>query len=308
MPLFRGILFFPVTPFDIAGRVAAHLLEEHIAGALQHAPAAVFAAGGAGELHALSLDEHAAVTQCAVLTVRGRCPVFVGAGGPLPVAQAMCATAAAAGADGILLLPPYLVASPQRGMVEYVAQVAAASRLPVIVYSRANARLGLEAAVAIAGLDNVAGIKDGVGDVELMQRIMTAVQEVIRRPFLFMNGLPTAELSARAYRGMGVRIYSSAVFAFAPEIATAFWRALDAGADDALHTLLAEFYLPFAALRDEAPGFAVSLVKAAVTARGIAVGGVRAPLTDPSEQQRERLEALIDHGLEVARSIESALP
>ena len=296
----REVLFFPVTPFDATGRLDEALFERHIVEGLGHRPGAVFAACGAGELHALSIEEHATLARHAVRAVNGQRPVYMGAGGPIPTAQAMCRAAADNGASGVLLLPPYLVSAPQSGLVNYVAQVAAASPAPVIVYARANARFSVDSAVAIAQLNNVIGLKDGIGDVELIQRIMSSVRHAVSGPFLFLNGLPTAELSARAYRGMGIPIYSSGVFAFAPEIATTFWHALDVGNTTIIETLLSEFYVPFAALRDEASGFAVSLIKAGVVARGLPAGQVRAPLIDPTPTQLRRLSQLLERGLDIA--------
>jgi hypothetical protein len=55
--------------------------------------------------------------------------------------------------------------------------------------------------------------------------------------------------------------------------------------------------LPLVALRDETPGFAVSLVKAGARLRGDKVGGVRPPLADPTPDQLRRLEQIIDDGL-----------
>jgi 5-dehydro-4-deoxyglucarate dehydratase len=120
--------------------------------------------------------------------------------------------------------------------------------------------------------------------------------------FQFFNGLPTAEMTAPAYRGIGVDLYSSAVFAFAPEIALAFHRALAEGDEALVGRLLDEFYGPLVALRDEVPGYAVALVKAGVTLRGLDVGGVRAPLLDPTPEHVSRLAKLIDHGLEAVRA------
>jgi 5-dehydro-4-deoxyglucarate dehydratase len=110
---------------------------------------------------------------------------------------------------------------------------------------------------------------------------------------LFLNGLPTAEVSARAYLSIGVTTYSSAVHCFAPAVAHAFHQALHAGDDAVLDDLLHRFYLPLVALRDETPGFAVSLVKAGARLRGDDVGGVRPPLIDPTAEQVERLAEII---------------
>ena len=88
-----------------------------------------------------------------------------------------------------------------------------------------------ETVVELARTEGIIGLKDGLGDLDLMQRIVSAVRTEVPGDFLYFNGLPTAELTGLAYRGLGVTLYSSAVFCFAPEIALAFHRALDTGDD-----------------------------------------------------------------------------
>ena len=50
-------------------------------------------------------------------------------------AVAQVKAAEAAGADGILLMPPYLTEAGQRGLVEHISAVCAATSLGVIFYS-----------------------------------------------------------------------------------------------------------------------------------------------------------------------------
>jgi 5-dehydro-4-deoxyglucarate dehydratase len=303
---FQGVLFFPVTPFDADGSLAEERLAQHIEAGVAAGAGGVFVACGTGEFHALSPAEIERAARVAVTTTAGRVPVLAAAGGPLPVAVDQAARIERAGADGILLLPPYLVSAPQRGLVRYVEEVTAATELPVVFYQRGTARLTGATAAEIAALPGVVGLKDGIGDIELMHRIVRAVRAVRAVPgtedFQFFNGLPTAEMTAPAYRGIGVELYSSAVFAFAPEIALAFHQALAEGDDTLVTRLLDEFYAPLVQLRDEVPGYAVSLVKAGVAIRGLDVGGVRAPLLDPTPEHVARLAKLIDHGLEAARA------
>lgn len=298
---FHGVLFFPVTPFAADGSLDEERLAQHIESGVAAGAGGVFVACGTGEFHALTAEEIERATLVAVKTTAGRVPVLAAAGGPTPVARDQAARVERAGADGILLLPPYLVSAPQQGLVRYVEEVTAATDLPVVFYQRGTARLTAETAAEIAALPGVVGLKDGIGDIERMHRIVRAVRAVPgTEDFQFFNGLPTAEMTAPAYRGVGVELYSSAVFAFAPEIALAFHRALAAGDDALVSRLLDEFYGPLVALRDEVPGYAVSLVKAGVTLRGLDVGGVRAPLLDPTPEHVARLSELLDHGLEVA--------
>ncbi|MGW5158609.1 5-dehydro-4-deoxyglucarate dehydratase [Nonomuraea wenchangensis] len=295
-----GVLFFPVTPFDAAGDLAEAVLARHVADGVAAGAGGVFAACGTGEFNALDLGEYGRAITAAVSATGGRVPVLGGAGGTLPAARAVAREAAARGADGLLLMPPYLVNAPAAGLVRYVRDVAAATELPMIIYQRGNARFTPEAVAELAQMPNIIGFKDGLGDLDLLQRIILRVREAGHRDFTFFNGLPTAEFTMPAYRGLGVTLYSSAVFAFAPEIAIAFHKALTAGDEALVRRLLTGFYLPLVELRDLVPGYAVSLVKAGVRLRGLEVGGVRAPLVDPSVEHVERLERIVATGLELA--------
>src|SRR5205814_1977569 len=111
-----------------------------VATGLANGAGGVFPACGTGEFHALTVDESAAMTRIAVEEAAGSVPVISGAGGPLPHAVELARRAAEAGADGLLLLPPYLVGGPADGLERYVDAVASASPLPLIVYNRGTAQ------------------------------------------------------------------------------------------------------------------------------------------------------------------------
>jgi 5-dehydro-4-deoxyglucarate dehydratase len=294
-----GVLFFPVTPFTESGEVDLRKLAEHVATGVDAGPGGVFIACGTGEFHALETGEFAGIVRTAVEATAGRVPVYAGAGGSVAQAKLFARAAAEAGADGLLLLPPYLVQMPQDGLVAYTREVAAATDLPLIVYNRGNARYNEASAVEVARLPNVVGFKDGTGDVDLVARIVRAVTDVLAldgKPFQFFNGLPTAEVSQQAYRAIGITLYSSATFAFAPELALAFYQALEDGDDDLVAALLREFFHPLVRLRDTVPGYAVSLIKAGVTMEGLDAGPVRAPLTMPSPEALAELGRIIEAG------------
>ncbi|MDJ0407951.1 5-dehydro-4-deoxyglucarate dehydratase [Rhodococcoides fascians] len=294
-----GVLFFPVTPFTASGEVDYDLLAAHITKGVDAGPGGVFIACGTGEFHALELEEFGKIVRTAVHSVAGRVPVYAGAGGSVAQAKAFAHAAKANGADGILLLPPYLVTMPQAGLVNYTKAVAAASDLPLIVYNRGNARFTEESAVEVAQLPTVVGFKDGTGDLDQVGRIVRAVLDALEpsgKPFQFFNGLPTAEVSQQAYRAIGVTLYSSATFAFAPELALAFYRSLDSGNEKLTAALLREFFHPLVRLRDKVPGYAVSLIKAGVTMEGIEAGPVRPPLVDISAPHLEELTAIVAAG------------
>ena len=243
---FSGVLFFPVTPFTETGEVDLDALARHIASGVDAGPGGVFIACGTGEFHALEPEEFSRVVRTAVEVVAGRVPVYAGAGGAVAQAKLFAKNAASAGADGVLLLPPYLVEMPQAGLVAYVRDVAAATDLPLIVYNRNNARFTEASAIAVSKFPTVIGFKDGTGDLDNVARIVHAVTDALKddaKDFLFFNGMPTAETTQQAYRAIGVPLYSSATFAFAPDLALAFYDAVETG-NDALTNCAAAGVLP----------------------------------------------------------------
>lgn len=295
-----GVQFFPVTPFDHAGDLAPGPFAEHLERGIEAGPGAVFVACGTGEFHTLSPSEHQVVVQSAVRVAAGRVPVVAGTGGPVSAAVEIASNAERAGADGLLVLPPYLAPTEPAGLVRYVQTIAAATGLPMIVYNRPEALLDSSAAVQIASIDNVVGLKDGLGNLDLLSRLRSDVDhhlDGLEKPFQYFNGLPTAETSAIAYQALGIDTYSSAVFGFVPEVSLAFRDALVARNTKRTSALLEEFFLPFARLRSTLVGGAISLVKAGVNLSGIEVGGVRPPLMDAPPEAVSRLREIIASGL-----------
>ncbi len=290
----HGLLSFPLTPFTPEDKVDLAAFARHVEIQISHGPSALFVACGTGEFTALSVDEYRDIVTTAVEVAAGRLPVVAGCGGGPQIAREFARAAAECGANGLLLLPPYLVSCPPLGILRYAQFVAAETPLPVVVYQRSNAILDPATAVALLDVPNVVGIKDGRGDVDAMLRLVTAVRtsgHPRAADFGFLNGLPTAELSVQAYQAIGVDSYSSAVLCFAPEIATGFYRAVSNGDGETVRRLLKEFYLPFAALRDKVPGYAVSLVKA-----GAGFSPVRPPLIDPTPEHVVELEGILTRG------------
>jgi 5-dehydro-4-deoxyglucarate dehydratase len=292
-----GPLFFPVTAYGPGGGIGPDAYRAHVRQGVEAGAAAVFACCGTGEFHALTPEEFQDCVRAAVEETAGRVPVIAGAGYGTALAVRYARLAEEAGADGLLAMPPYLVAAGQEGLLRHYREVAAATSLPVIVYQRDNAVFTPQSVAALARTDGVIGLKDGLGDLDLMQRIVSAVRtEVPGDGFLYFNGLPTAEQTQLAYRALGIPLYSSAVFCFAPEIALAFHRALREGDDATAHRLLDGFYRPFVELRARGRGYAVALVKAGVRLRGLDVGEVRTPLQEPDEDHVKQLARLIERG------------
>jgi 5-dehydro-4-deoxyglucarate dehydratase len=291
-----GPLFFPVTAYGADGSVDLDTYRAHVREGVAAGAAAVFACCGTGEFHALTPEEFEVCVRAAVEETAGRVPVVAGAGYGTALAVRYARLAEAAGADGLLAMPPYLVVAGQEGLLRHYREVAAATALPVIVYQRDNAVFTPDTVVELARTEGIIGLKDGLGDLDLMQRIVSAVRTEVPGDFLYFNGLPTAEQTQLAYQAIGVPLYSSAVFCFAPEIALAFHRALIDGDRATAGRLLDGFYRPFVELRARGRGYAVSLVKAGVRMRGLDVGEVRPPLHEPGEDHVKQLAEIIERG------------
>jgi 5-dehydro-4-deoxyglucarate dehydratase len=290
--LVRGVLAFPATPFTADLALDVPTLERHVAAIAAHKPIALVPAGGAGELFSLDVPEHEAVIRATVAASAGL-PVFAGIGGGFAAARAQARNAERAGAHGLLLLPPYLVNSEQEGLAAFVRGIAAVTALPLIVYSRDNGVFRVETLLKLAdAVPTLIAVKDGTSDLDLVLETRRRLGDRL----VVINGAPTAEMLAAQSFAIGVTAYSSAVFAFAPAIAQAFYDAVAASDRARQDALLAQFYFPYSVLRRRRAGNAVAIVKAGLKVTGAPVGPVRPPLLDLSAADCDTLAALIATG------------
>jgi 5-dehydro-4-deoxyglucarate dehydratase len=286
----QGLLSFPVTHFDANLKFNEGPYREHCAWLLSYKLAGLFAAGGTGEFFSLTPTEVETVVRAAVAETNGRIPVIAGCGYGTAIAVEIAQAAERAGADGILLLPPYLVGSKQDGLSAHVETVCRSTSLGVIVYNRDNAILDADTLARLCERNpNLVGYKDGVGDIELMMQVYARMGDRLT----YIGGLPTAETFALPYLEMGVTTYSSAIFNFMPEWALAFYDAVRARDRAHILTAFTDFVGPYIALRNRGKGYAVSIVKAGMTVIGRPAGPVRSPLTDLSPEEMDQLAALI---------------
>lgn len=285
-----GLLSFPVTHFTASQEFDEAGYREHIGWLLKHRPAGLFAAGGTGEFFSLTLEEFSAVVRAAVEETAGAVPVLAGCGYGTAMAKQFAAAAEASGADGILLLPPYLMNAPGDGLLAHVKAVCAATTKGVIFYNRDNAIVDDVLLEKMAdACPNLIGFKDGYGDIELMTRIYARLGDRLT----YVGGLPTAETFALPYLEMGVTTYSSAIFNFLPKFAMDFYANVRARRHEEVYKALREFVLPYIDLRNRRKGYAVSIVKAGMRAIGRPAGPVRTPLTDLDSDELAMLSTLI---------------
>ena len=284
-----GLLSFPVTHFTGDGAFAPDPYREHVDYLIGHGPAALFAAGGTGEFFSLDLAEYECVVAAAVESARDRLPVIAGVGYGTALAVEFARRAEKAGADGILILPQYLIQAEQEGLYRHIAAICGAVGIGVIVYHRDNCLFELETMRRLAdACPNLIGFKDGHGSVEQL----TCLRDTLGDRLVYVGGMPTAEVFAAANRAIGVSTYSSAIFNFVPEYAQRFFAAIQSGDREFASEAMRSFFIPYLALRNLRRGYAVSIVKAGLRVVGRPAGPVRAPLLDLTADQEAALAGL----------------
>jgi 5-dehydro-4-deoxyglucarate dehydratase len=285
-----GLLAFPATPFkdDLSFDEANY--RQSIAFNIDNGAVGLFAPGGTGEFFSLTLPECSRVTRMAVEVAKGRVPIIAGVGYGTVMAVEFAKAAEAAGAQGVLVLPPYLLNVEQAGLEAHVDTICRAVGIGVIVYNRDNSIYATDTIARLADRHaNLIGFKDGHGDVEQLVR----VRQTMGDRLVLIGGMPTAETYAVPYFAAGFTTYSSAIYNFIPKIAQRFYAAVKSGDTKTTDEILQKFFMPYIALRNRKRGYAVSIVKAGMKLMGRPAGSVRPPLTDLSPAELEDLGKIL---------------
>jgi 5-dehydro-4-deoxyglucarate dehydratase len=247
------------------------------------------AAGGTGEVYSLTPEEIEQVVRVTVETVNGRMPVIAGTGFNAPIGADIAKRVAKAGAECILVLPPYYSNAPFEGLIQYYAAIGAATALPLMVYSRDWAVFtpGMVARLA-EHVPTLAFWKDGQGDARKYQRIMQSVGDRLA----WLGGL--GDDCEPPYFAIGVQAYTSSISNIAPKVSLALAEAGMAGDFKRLEGLMAKYVHPLYTFRERAKGYEVSAMKAAMEILGMPAGPVRPPLTNCTERDIADLRILLN--------------
>ncbi len=175
----RGIVPPMVTPLrgpdelDCAGleRLAEHVLAGGVHG--------VFILGTTGDGPALSYGLRQEVIRRICALVGGRVPVLVGITDTSSTESLRLAEfAATAGADAVVLAPPYYFHASQADLMRLVEGMAGRSPLPLYLYNMpqlTKMQWEPETVARLSDLPQVLGLKDSSGDEDYLRRALAAV-------------------------------------------------------------------------------------------------------------------------------------
>jgi 5-dehydro-4-deoxyglucarate dehydratase len=284
----RGVFGFPVTPFRADLSLDLDALAQNVDEMASYPFCALVAAGGTGELFSLTPDEVETVVRMTVKTVDRRMPVIAGTGFNVALGAEIARRAERAGAASALVLPPYYVLSPEAGLFAYYKGIADSTSLPLMIYSRDWAVFTPEMVARLSDLiPTLVAWKDGQGDIRRLQRIMNYNGDRLA----WFGGL--GDDCAPGYFAVGVQAYTSSISNIAPQLSLDLAEAGLARDFERLNRLMERYVHPLYALREQARGYEVAVMKAAMEILGKSAGPVRPPLMSCSAQALSDLRSLM---------------
>lgn len=282
-----GVIAFPITPFKEDLSLDLPGLHQNLNKLLEYPVSALVSAGGTGEMYSLTPAEYLRVIELTALAVEDRVPVIAGVGFGQRLGVEMAQAAEKAGADGILVFPPYYPQADDEGLFEYYRAIAAATRLGMIVYSRDWARFTPAMVERLTAIPNLVAWKDGQGDIRELQMLMHRVGERL----VWIGG--AGDDLVGAYYSSGIRAFSSSVAAVAPALSLKLHELAEANDSEALAELLETCVIPLYALRSRRRGYEVSAMKAMMDMVGLNGGPVRPPLVNVTPEDLDELRTIL---------------
>src|SRR6476646_6684520 len=285
--MLTGVIGFPITPFQPDLSVDLDALRQNVRMMLEHPLAAIVAAGGTGELYSLTPGEHLDVVGTIVEEARGKLPVIAGTGFSVALGSQLARQAAAAGASGILVFPPYYPGAEDDGLLKYYTAIGEATPLGLLIYSRDWFHPSAAMVERLAAIPTLVAWKDGQGDIRRLQIIKRHVGDRFR----WIGG--AGDDLVPAYYSIGIRAFTSSVANVSPQVALELHEAGVKGDAATLERLMTELVVPLYALRARRKGHEVTVMKELMTMVGLAGGAIRPPLVPMRPEEMEELRAMV---------------
>jgi len=285
----HGVIAFPVTPFNKDLSLNLDGLRRNLQALASHSLCAIIAAGGTGELYSLTPAEHLQVVKATIDTVQNKTPVLAAAGFNPHIAADLARASAAAGAQGILAFPPYYPTPDDEGVIDYYKSIAAATPLPMIIYSRDwfNPSPSLVEKIATA-IPNLIAWKDGQGDIRRYALIRHRLGDKLH----WIGG--AGDDLVPGYYSLGIRTYTSSIANIAPRLSLALHEKASANDSAAVNQMMSSCVLPLYAFRAKRRGYEVSAMKSIMEMMHLSGGPVRPPLLNVKPEEMAELQRIFE--------------
>ena len=173
--IFTGAGVAILTPMHEDGSINYDEFKKLIDWQIENGTDAVIVCGTTGECATMTEEEHLDCIRFAKKYVNGRVPVIAGAGSnDTAFAVQMVKECEKIGVDGLLVVTPYYNKTSQRGLIAHYKAVAAATSLPIIMYSVAS-RTGVNILPAtckeLSKVENIVAIKEASGNIDQVTEI-----------------------------------------------------------------------------------------------------------------------------------------
>lgn len=276
-----------VTPFNTDGTVDEKGLRHNIEFLIAKGVSGIVPCGTTGESATLSWEEHLRVVDIALDQARGRVQVIAGAGSNNTTESIKAARhAREKGADAILCITPYYNKPTQEGLFQHFGKIATEVDVPIVLYNvpgRTGVNMKPQTVERLCSFKNIIAVKEASGDVG-------QVSEIHRRcgdRLAILSGDDALTLPMLACGGKGV---ISVVANIVPDYMIAMIEAFSKG-DTKTALALHERLLPIAnAMFIETNPIPV---KTAMNAMGLCAGGLRLPLVEMGEENKQALLAVL---------------
>jgi len=283
-----GVIAFPVTPFQADQSLDLEGLRRNVRFLVENRVNALVAAGGTGELYSLTPAEHRAVVEATVAEAGGRIPVIAGVGFNSHLAAEMATHSEAAGADGLLLFPPYYIHAHDDGLFDYYSAASRVTRLGVLIYSRDWVNLSSAMVERLTKIPNLVALKDGQGDLRRLQTIKARVGDRLE----WIGGI--GDDLVPGYYALGIRAFTSSIANIAPKLSLQLHDRACAMDSPSLSRLMTNYVIPLYNIRARKRGYEVSVMKKCMEILGMPAGPVRPPLTPVRAEEETELRSLMD--------------
>lgn len=224
----RGVVASSVTPSDPDGKILVGLVDAHIGWLVEEGVDGISPLGSSGEFVALSSHDRAAVLDAAIAAVDGRVHVMAGTHHyATSEAIALSKHAESAGADSLLIVPPYYMTPSIPQVMDHYRRVADAVAIPIVLYHNAAGTridLGTEHLTTLFEEGVIAGVKMSNPDPDRIRQLLDATGNACR---------VYAGLDAVAFEGLchGAHGWISGIPSIIPRHAKALYTTLAEDAD-----------------------------------------------------------------------------